>query len=551
MKAQYGIELGNGHTHFLDMTFEVPGKEIAGLDTLRDWNERALLIPRSKLRDGIDTTEHTNARQYLNCMFALAEVLFQQSGLPVFEKPRIDEVSRVSSEKRMYKVKIRYFEIDEAPKDIFKFMYNTCLRLCNWMLENELTEKNQNKFYEMIMEKVISPIKKSFPSGKSTMQILRYAHEARIPYRHIGLGAYLLGWGSKAIRLDRSVTDLDSAIALRLSQSKTATANFLRNAGLPAPKHKVVGDKKSAQKAALYLKYPVVIKPNDLERGEGVTVDISDDNALIAAFESAKKLSPSKRVLVEKQVEGVCHRVFITGGQMLYAVRRNAMSVVGNGKNTVLSLLDEELQKQCRMPPWMRSEIEPMDDLARESIKRAGHTLDSIPKEGEKVPLRRIESTLWGGVDEEVTRTIHPENIRIAIDAAALFGLNTAGVDIICEDISIPWFKSGAIINEVNFAPMLGGAEISRGYVSEYLSRAIDGDGRIPVRYVSGKKAKKAAMEMQQKLLDKGLRCYLTSVAQTIDHNKKVVPLALNTLLARVRALLMRKDVDALVVVGD
>ena len=89
-------------------------------------------------------------------------------------------------------------------------------------------------------------------------------------------------------------------------------------------------------------------------------------------------------------------------------------------------------------------------------------TLASIPDPGTWVALRRIESTDWGGVDEEVTALIHPDNLKAALMATELFGLDMAGIDIISTDISRPWFETGAVINEVNFAPLLGGAEISR-----------------------------------------------------------------------------------------
>ena len=44
-------------------------------------------------------------------------------------------------------------------------------------------------------------------------------------------------------------------------------------------------------------------------------------------------------------------------------------------------------------------------------------TLASIPDPGTWVALRRIESTDWGGVDEEVTALIHPDNLKAALMA--------------------------------------------------------------------------------------------------------------------------------------
>ena len=52
-----------------------------------------------------------------------------------------------------------------------------------------------------------------------------------------------------------------------------------------------------------------MIKPADLERGEGVAVDVQPGN-LEAAFNDAIKRSPSKTE-EEEQVTGVCHRLFV------------------------------------------------------------------------------------------------------------------------------------------------------------------------------------------------------------------------------------------------
>jgi cyanophycin synthetase len=44
--------------------------------------------------------------------------------------------------------------------------------------------------------------------------------------------------------------------------------------------------------------------------------------------------------------------------------------------------------------------------------------------------LRVIESTADGGYDQDVGAVVHPDNIHIAVRAAALFDLEVAGVDI-------------------------------------------------------------------------------------------------------------------------
>ena len=79
---------------------------------------------------------------------------------------------------------------------------------------------------------------------------------------------------------------------------------------------------------------------------------------------------------------------------------------------------------------------------------------------------------------------MHPDNVKAAVDASKLFGLHIAGVDIISPNIEQPWHANGAIINEVNFAPLLGGADISRSKIPNFLKKLIEDEGRIPYTYM-------------------------------------------------------------------
>lgn len=538
----------NGKSRNLSMTFDLSRSGSGQLVNLRKWLVQALNVDNARIKNSFSNDQKSFQKNYLSCLFFLSEILFQQSGVPVFSHPQVKSISKIDIKKNEFRATIEFHEIEYLPRDLYLHIYNMSFRLCSWMAQTELTEVNRKQLYSMIQNKIIDSLKGSSHSGKSTVPILRAAHEANVPFRHIGLGVYALGWGSKAKRLDRSIIDCDSAIGARLSRNKLATAQVLRSAGLPAPKHSLVGAKAEAVSAASSIGYPIVVKPNDLDRGEGVTVDICNDEQLEAAFEYAQLGVSSKLVLVEKQAPGVCHRIFIADGRMLYAVKRNAMSVVGDGANSVEKLVAAELSKQGQMPVWLRSGLMPIDDLAKVAINGAGHTLESIPKKDELVPLRRIESTEWGGVDQDVTDIIHPENLKIAIEAARLIGLRVAGVDLICEDITIPWYETEAIINEVNLAPLLGCAEISRRYLPEFLHRLIEGDGRIPIEAA---KSKAEALLKQAEFTAQGLRCYVTGSDETLDYQKCLVPLALDTLDKRVGAVLARADADALVVYSD
>jgi cyanophycin synthetase len=417
--------------------------------------------------------------------------------------------------------------------------------LCQWMTTNPVTPHNRQTIFNSVSQKVIKPLCNVLPSGNSTIPTLRAAHSLGIPFKHVGMGVYQLGWGSKAHLLNRSVTIKDSWIGAKLTENKVSTTNMLRTAGLPAPFHIRVSTENESLVAAERIRFPLVIKPIDQNRGEGVTVNVTDKEALKQAFEIAKKASPSGNVIVERQVPGVCHRIVIVGQQLLYAVKRRPMSILGDGTKTVRQLVDDEMAAQLLKTPWTRSELQQLDELARQTLDSVNLSEHSVPSKGEWVPLRPIESTQWGGIQEDVTTSIHQENIDAAVRAAGLFGLQTAGVDLMSDDITQPWYKNNAVIIEVNFAPLLGRSDVTKSYIPNFLAHLMNGNGKIPIERVDNKKT---ALSLQASYLSKGVNCFMTSSTLTHDYAGRSVFLPFQTLKERVNALVTRSDVDAILV---
>jgi cyanophycin synthetase len=531
-------------------SFEAP--DSVDLSLLDDWLSVDLGIPDASFACSTPAGESPDlaqAKAFLSRTLALARLFLELGRVPIFELPTITSVALQAPGKAGFLAQVGFPLIDNLASACCQLALQSSLDLCRWALKTPRDPENGLMLYAGIEEKVIKPLRRMVPAGKSTIPVLRAAHSLGIPFIHLGLGVYQLGWGSKARRMDRSTSELDSAMGSKLSQNKVVTASLLRMAGLPAPSHLVVNKTADAVAAAGKIGFPVVVKPSDRDRGEGVAVDVIDDASLQAAFEVAQKLARNKQVIVERQVPGVCHRLFVANGKLLYAVKRLPMSVRGDGKHTVAQLVDAEVQRQRTQPPWRRTEIRPVDGLAVAAMKRDGVLPESVPDENVMVPLRRIESTAWGGIDEEVSDRIHPDNLAIAIRAAELFGLHVAGIDIITPDITVPWHVNGAIINEVNFAPLFGGGEISRRYIPIFLKELIDGQGRIPIEVFEGQDAAGKASQMHAEMAKRGLRCFLTTRSQTLDAKFQELKMASQGISNRVRALLCRPEVDAIVVV--
>lgn len=464
------------YTSYKSFSLLVSSDSLSGnLNLLDEWFSKILEIKSFETK-----VKNINFNNLILRVLALNTKLLNLIKIPIFNDGKIVRNSFLPKQK-LYKSNINLHAIDYINQRVFNDLLQLSLKIVLDLLHKEITSNSIQELYRFIKSKVIVPYARVSGSGKSTIPVLKVAHELNIPYMHLGAGVYQLGWASKSLRMDRSTVQYDSAIGAKLAQNKMTTTNLLKDAGLPCANNQLVNSKKDALVIAKRIGFPVVVKPSDQDRGEGITVNVDSEEKLNKAYDIARKSSRSKRVIVEEQVEGVCHRLFIANGKLLYGVKRLPKGLYTDGVNTIEYLIHKANEKEKILPPWLKSEHFPKDALALSVINNLGFNLDDIPPNDTFIPLREIETTRDGGVDEDVTKIIHEENLKAAIQAARLFGLRVSGIDIISADISKPFYENGAIINEVNFSPLFGGGEISRAAIPEFLKESIELDGRIPI----------------------------------------------------------------------
>jgi D-alanine-D-alanine ligase-like ATP-grasp enzyme len=497
----------------------------------------------------LETTVNQQGQNYLLWGVALLRGLLMAGQVPCFEYPRVLSLQMPAEAGQPMRATIALTKVDGVMPADYLNAVRASFGLLAKMASLAPTAQHKKTIFEQVLKGIVLPLRRLIPMGKSTWHVLRAAHARGIPFFHLGLGVFQLGWGSRARFIDRSTIDTDSAMGAKFAQDKAAGAWLIRQAGLPAPVHRLVTTEDAALHAANEIGYPLVIKPCDQDRGLGVSVGIRDEASVLRAFSAAQKLSQTKRVLIEREVPGVCHRLFVAHGQLLYCVKRHPLRIWGDGVRSVEQLILDAHAREAGRAPWLQ-DVAPeaysvTDEVVVTALQGQGYSLHDIPLANAPVSLRPIESTAWGGFDEEVTDQVHPDNLAAALQAAALFKLSVAGVDIISLDISLPWHFNGAVINEVNYAPLLGGAAISRSYVPAYLAQLIEGDGTIPIAFYG---TDSQAIAKQRRLTKDGSRCFAVLSNTTLDSGGQTLVLAECGLKQRVRALLLRPDVDALVV---
>nr|MDQ6936084.1 cyanophycin synthetase [Actinomycetota bacterium] len=209
-----------------------------------------------------------------------------------------------------------------------------------------------------------------------------------------------------------------------------------------------------AAAAANRIGYPVVVKPLDGNHGRGVCLDLRDEQAVREAFPIASDQSRHGVVLVESLVAGKDYRCLIINGRLAAIAERVPAHVVGDGTSTVSELVELTNADPRRGVGHEKvlTRIK-VDAAAEELLGSQGHGLDTVPEKGELVKLTLTGNMSTGGISIDRTFEAHPENVEIAEEAARMIGLDIAGIDFICPDITAPVRETGGAICEVNAAP--------------------------------------------------------------------------------------------------
>ena len=291
--------------------------------------------------------------------------------------------------------------------------------------------------------------------GPSTQAILDEAVSRDIPWIRLNKHSLVqLGQGVHAKRIRATMTSETSSIAVDIASDKDLTTRLLGAAGLPVPKQESVRTADQAVRAANRIGYPVVVKPLDGNHGRGVCLDLMDEADVREAFVTAENESRRGWVIVESLVVGKDYRCLIIDGRMAAIAERVPASVTGDGTSTVEQLVDTANADPRRGVGHEKvlTRIK-IDDAAVARVKDQGFAMTDVPPAGQMVKLALTGNMSTGGISIDRTFEAHPENIEIAEEAARMIGLDIAGIDFICPDITEPVRETGGAICEVNAAP--------------------------------------------------------------------------------------------------
>ena len=252
------------------------------------------------------------------------------------------------------------------------------------------------------------------------------------------------------MRTFESLSELTSAVAFRCCDHKGLTRAVLERAGLSvAPGRTATFDE--ADQAFLARWGDIVVKPARGEQGWGITVGVTDEEALATALDDARAISED--VLLEQRIDGEDLRVVVIAGEVVAASVRRPPVVVGDGSRTVAELI--AALSEARGAATDGAATIELDEVTRAVVTDAGHDLDDVLAPGAEVLVRRTANLHTGGTITDVTDQLHPALAAAAITAAAAIGIPVVGMDLMVRAVDGP----GHVIIEANEQPGLANHE--------------------------------------------------------------------------------------------
>jgi cyanophycin synthetase len=357
--------------------------------------------------------------------------------------------------------------------------------------------------------------------GPSTQAILDEAASRDIPYLRLDRHSLVqLGHGVHQQRIRATMTSRTSGIAVDIASDKNLTNRLLDSAGLPVPKSEVVFTADATVAAAKRVGLPCVVKPLDGNHGRGVHLNLRTEEEIRAAFDGARRESRSGDLVVETFVTGNDYRCLVIGGKVAAIAERVPASVVGDGRQTVRQLVDETNADPRRGIGHEKvlTRIK-VDDAAAALVQAQGFDLDQVPPKGQRVKLALTGNMSTGGTSIDRTVEAHPDNVEIAEMAARVVGLDVAGIDFICPDITVPVRETGGAIVEVNAAPGFRMHTHPTEGEPQYVAKPVidllfpaGAPARIPILAVTGTNGKTTTVRMIAHILKlMGRRIGMTS----------------------------------------
>jgi len=337
---------------------------------------------------------------------------------------------------------------------VFSYLEEKAGRYAAEAATNIAIALSENTPYDLEVDiQEMREIRESERLGPSTGSIIEEAVSRGIPWMRLNKYSLCqLGYGVNQKRIQATVSSTTSSIGVEVACDKEDTKHLLEQANIQVAKGDIVRTERQLKAAVRYVGYPLVIKPINGNHGRGITININDWDAALEGYEAAKEISRS--VIVERFVVGDDYRLLVIDHKLVAAAKRTPANVIGNGKDTIQTLIDTVNADPRR--GYGHENVLTMikvNEMTENILSAKNYTLDTILEKDEVLHLKDTANLSTGGTAEDMTENVHPENIFMAERISKVIDLDICGIDVMTTDISKPLRETGGAVLEVNAGP--------------------------------------------------------------------------------------------------
>lgn len=235
-------------------------------------------------------------------------------------------------------------------------------------------------------------------------------------------------------------------------RSKKQARQCFKQLNIPYAQGKIFINPLSVFSFIKQYNFPVVIKPNVGGFSRGAYFPIKTKWQLLKASIGVKKWWFSS--VIEQYLEGKNYRIVVIKDEIMTIVRRYPPFVIGDGINTIGTLIDAENQLRVTIPEVKKI---PKNHAIKKHLKKQNKTLNSVLQKNERFYLHHKISLKLGSVVENIDKKILSKDNEInLLKILTFFNANILGIDVICEKtLEVDFTQQNCIFLEVNSRPYL------------------------------------------------------------------------------------------------
>ncbi|RHW35667.1 cyanophycin synthetase [Neobacillus notoginsengisoli] len=346
--------------------------------------------------------------------------------------------------------------------------------------------------------------------GPSTEAIYNAAFAKGIPVERVGTDSLVrIGTGRRQKHVQATITSQTPYMAVENSCDKQVTKSILSSVGVPVPEGETASSYEEVFGVAERVGFPVVMKPLNGNQGRGVFTNIKSREELFSILHCME--NKETEIIVERYYQGNDYRLLMVDGKLIAASMRVPPFVIGNGHESIRKLIEVENKNPLRGDGHEKPMTKiPLNSTITCHLEKSNLTLESIPEPGSVIQVAGNANLSTGGLAIDVTDEIHPTIREMASLAAQSIGLDVAGVDLICPDISVPLDRSKSAVIEVNAAPGIrmhhypakGKPRDVGNAIVDYLFKTRE-EAAIPIIAITGTNGKTTTTRMIKHFLER------------------------------------------------